>query len=109
MVFHLTTHFQRLHQLGATKFVGPLGCMPFARAFNLIPTGKCSDQVNQILCGYNMKLRLSRRRYHNTTFVYANSLRPIHETSFQLWSIWVGERVQALLWRLFPPFYLLQG
>lgn len=61
--------------------VGPLGCIPFARALNLIPAGKCSDQVNQIVRGYNMKLRHSlmtltnelRSKDHNTTFVYANS------------------------------------
>ncbi|CAH8368700.1 unnamed protein product [Eruca vesicaria subsp. sativa] len=52
MVFHLTTHLKRLHELGGRKFVvvgvGPLGCIPFARALNLIPAGKCSDSVNQI-------------------------------------------------------------
>lgn len=61
--------------------VGPLGCIPFARALDLIPAGKCSDQVNQIVRGYNMKLRHSlrslnselRSKDHNTTFVYANS------------------------------------
>ncbi|KFK32987.1 hypothetical protein AALP_AA6G314700 [Arabis alpina] len=85
MVFYLTTYLKRLHQLGGRKFVvvgvGPLGCIPFARALNLIPAGKCSDQVNQIVRGYNMKLRHSLRSLnselsaedHNTTFVYANS------------------------------------
>lgn len=61
--------------------VGPLGCIPFARALNLIPAGKCSEQVNQIVRGYNMKLRHSlktlnielRSEDYNTTFVYANS------------------------------------
>ncbi|CAN6831701.1 unnamed protein product [Brassica oleracea] len=60
--------------------------MPFARrAFNLIPTGKCFDQVNQILCGYNMKLRLSGRRYQNTTFVYANSYDLFMKLVLTIW------------------------
>ncbi|KAL5551524.1 hypothetical protein UlMin_001700 [Ulmus minor] len=82
MVSNLTIHLKRLHNLGARKFlvvgVGPLGCIPFIRALNLVPTGKCSIEVNELIQGYNNKLnkvldQLNKDLGPETIFVYANS------------------------------------
>ncbi|KAK2664396.1 hypothetical protein Ddye_002970 [Dipteronia dyeriana] len=82
MVSNLTIQLKRLHELGARKFVvvgiGPLGCIPFLRATNLIPRGECSSKVNEIIQGYNQKLsqqlnRLNHEMGHEAIFVYANS------------------------------------
>lgn len=58
--------------------VGPLGCIPFVRALNLLPTGKCSSEVNEIIQGYNAKLKLVLNRLNlemgpEAIFIYANS------------------------------------
>ncbi|KAL5831401.1 hypothetical protein ACOSQ3_016823 [Xanthoceras sorbifolium] len=82
MVSNLTIQLKRLHKLGARKFVvvgvGPLGCIPFVRAINLLPRGECSIKVNQIIQGYNQKLsqqlnRLNQKMGPEAIFVYANS------------------------------------
>ena len=73
---------QRLHELGARKFVvvgvGPLGCIPFVRAFKLLPSRKCSGEVNALVQGYNEKLkellnRLNQEMGPEAIFVFANS------------------------------------
>lgn len=73
---------KRLHGLGARKFVvvgiGPLGCIPFIRAINLIPSGKCSDKVNDFVTSYNRELKqeldlMNRDMGPNAVFLYANS------------------------------------
>ncbi|CAN7084871.1 unnamed protein product [Brassica oleracea var. botrytis] len=119
MVFHLTTHLKRLHELGARKFVvvgvGPLGCIPFARALNLIPAGKCSDQVNQIVRGYNMKLRHSLRTlnnelgYHNTTFVYANSYDLFLKLILNYRQFGLENADKPCCGGYFPPFTCFKG
>ncbi|CAH2080247.1 unnamed protein product [Thlaspi arvense] len=121
MVFHLTTHLKRLHQLGARKFVvvgvGPLGCIPFARALNLIPAGKCSDQVNQIVRGYNMKLRHSlgtlnselRSEDHNSTFVYANSYDLFLKLVLNYRQFGLENADKPCCGGYFPPFTCFKG
>ncbi|CAG7902641.1 unnamed protein product [Brassica rapa] len=119
MVFHLTTHLKRLHELGARKFVvvgvGPLGCIPFARALNLIPAGKCSDQVNQIVRGYNMKLRHSLTTlnselgYHNTTFVYANSYDLFLKLVLSYRQFGLENADKPCCGGYFPPFTCFKG
>ncbi|XP_050226835.1 GDSL esterase/lipase At5g41890 isoform X2 [Mercurialis annua] len=73
---------KRLHELGARKFiivdVGPLGCIPFVRALNLLPIAECSIKVNQLIKGYNKKLKnmvngLNQELGPEAMFVYANS------------------------------------
>ena len=68
--------------MGARKFivvgVGPLGCIPFVRALNLLTYGKCSEKVNELINGYNNKLKellnhLNQQLGPETIFVYANS------------------------------------
>lgn len=73
---------KRLHELGARKFIvvgiGPLGCIPFVRAVNQLPIGKCSIQANELIRGYNKKLnkmlhQLNQEVGPHSIFVYANS------------------------------------
>lgn len=73
---------KRLHLLGARKFivvgVGPLGCIPFIRAIKLLPSGQCSAEVNELIQGYNTKLKgvldqLNQELGPEAIFVYANS------------------------------------
>ncbi|XVF10307.1 hypothetical protein REPUB_Repub07fG0171300 [Reevesia pubescens] len=82
MISNLTLQLKRLHELGARKLivvgVGPLGCIPFVRAFNLLPSGKCSGEVNALIQGYNEKLkellsRLNQEMGPEAIFVFANS------------------------------------
>lgn len=58
--------------------IGPLGCIPFVRAFNLLPGGKCSGEVNALIQHYNEKLkgllnRLNQEMGPEAIFVFANS------------------------------------
>lgn len=73
---------QRLHKLGARKFVvvgvGPLGCIPFVRALKLLPNGECSEMINRLIKGYNKKLNevlnsLNQEMGPESIFVYANA------------------------------------
>jgi uncharacterized protein YqgV (UPF0045/DUF77 family) len=73
---------KRLHELGARKIVvvdvGPLGCIPYVRALQVIPNGKCSLAANKLIQSYNTKLRqrihqLNQEMQPESTFVYANS------------------------------------
>lgn len=73
---------KRLYEFGARKFivvgVGPLGCIPFIRALNLMPSGKCSVEVNELIKAYNKKLNRVVDHFNkefgpDTIFVYANS------------------------------------
>ncbi|KAK6119432.1 hypothetical protein DH2020_046822 [Rehmannia glutinosa] len=82
MISNLTMQLKRLHDLGARKFVvigiGPLGCIPFIRAINLIPGGECSAKVNDFVSSYNQKLKQELHQMNiemgpNAIFVYANS------------------------------------
>ncbi|XP_062025694.1 GDSL esterase/lipase At5g41890 [Rosa rugosa] len=82
MVSNLTIQLKRLHELGARKFivvgVGPLGCIPFIRAVNLLPSGHCFGEVNDLIQGYNKKLnglldQLNQVLGPEAIFVYANS------------------------------------
>ncbi|KAL8539966.1 hypothetical protein ACS0TY_001534 [Phlomoides rotata] len=83
MVSNFTMHLKRLHGLGARKLVvvgiGPLGCIPFVRAINVITGGgECSEKVNAFVRGYNQKLKeelhqLNLEMGPNAVFVYANS------------------------------------
>ncbi|GMN31289.1 hypothetical protein TIFTF001_003186 [Ficus carica] len=82
MVSNLTIHLKRLYEMGARKFivvgVGPLGCIPYIRAINLIPSGRCSVEVNKFIQGYNKKLNKVLDQFNkdlgpDAIFVYANS------------------------------------
>ncbi|OVA04741.1 Lipase [Macleaya cordata] len=82
MVSNLTLQLKRLYELGGRKFlvvgVGPLGCIPFVRALKLMPIGKCSFEANQLIQGYNKKLKktldnLNKNLGPGAIFVYANS------------------------------------
>lgn len=73
---------KRLHELGARKFIvvgiGPLGCIPFIRAINLLPSEQCFAEANELIQGYNMKLngvldQLNQDLGPEAIFVYANS------------------------------------
>ncbi|XP_009627000.3 GDSL esterase/lipase At5g41890 [Nicotiana tomentosiformis] len=82
LVSNLTMNLQRLHGLGARKFVvvgvGPLGCIPFIRAIKLISGGKCSVEVNTLIRSYNKRLKAELNRLNKdmgpkAIFLYANS------------------------------------
>ncbi|GMJ00470.1 hypothetical protein like AT5G41890 [Hibiscus trionum] len=82
MISNLTLQLERLHEMGARKLivvgVGPLGCIPFVRAFNLLPSGKCSSAVNALIRAYNQRLkallnRLNQEMGPDAIFVFANS------------------------------------
>ncbi|KAK9020739.1 hypothetical protein V6N11_010756 [Hibiscus sabdariffa] len=82
MISNLTLQLERLHEMGARKLivvgVGPLGCIPFVRALNLLPSGKCSSTVNALIRAYNQRLkellsRLNQEMGPDTIFVFANS------------------------------------
>ncbi|KDP25209.1 hypothetical protein JCGZ_20365 [Jatropha curcas] len=82
MVSNLTVQLKRLHNLGARKFIvvgiGPLGCIPFIRALSLLPGRTCSVNVNELIKGYNKKLRemlngLNQEMGPESVFVFANS------------------------------------
>ncbi|CAI9289051.1 unnamed protein product [Lactuca saligna] len=88
MVAHMGSYLKRLHELGARKFVvvdiGPLGCLPFVRAIHLLPDGKCHEEMNMLIRGYNEKLRqavniLNQDLGNGSIFVYANSYDVISE------------------------------
>ncbi|XP_026387887.1 GDSL esterase/lipase At5g41890-like isoform X1 [Papaver somniferum] len=73
---------KRLYEMGGRKFlvidVGPLGCIPFVRAIKLMPAGRCSSEANELIQGYNRKLKksidtLNKNLGPETIFVYANS------------------------------------
>lgn len=58
--------------------VGPLGCIPFVRSLNPLPSGRCSSDANNLIQGYNKKLRktlyqLNEELGPSAIFVYANS------------------------------------
>ncbi|KAJ4837633.1 hypothetical protein Tsubulata_026473 [Turnera subulata] len=84
MVSNLTIQLK----LGARKFivvgVGPLGCIPFVRALKLLPSGKCSVEINELVQGYNKKLTdmlggLNQEMGPESVFVYANSYDNVEE------------------------------
>ncbi|KAD5508216.1 hypothetical protein E3N88_15919 [Mikania micrantha] len=82
MVSNMTLYLKRLHKLGARKIVvvdiGPLGCIPFVRSIHFLPVGKCHEEMNTLIRGYNQKLRtsvhhLNQEMGSGSIFVYANS------------------------------------
>ncbi|KAA3460033.1 GDSL esterase/lipase [Gossypium australe] len=82
MISNLTLQLERLHEMGARKFivvgVGPLGCIPFVRALKLLRSGQCSSAVNTLIQAYNQRLkellsRLNQEMGPETIFVFANS------------------------------------
>ncbi|TYG91574.1 hypothetical protein ES288_A12G273000v1 [Gossypium darwinii] len=82
MISNLTLQLERLHEMGARKFivvgVGPLGCIPFVRALKLLRSGQCSSAVNALIQAYNQRLkellsRLNQEMGPETIFVFANS------------------------------------
>nr|GEV21472.1 GDSL esterase/lipase At5g41890 [Tanacetum cinerariifolium] len=88
MVSKMTSHLKRLHKLGARKIVvvdiGPLGCIPFVRAIHFLPVGKCHEEMNMLIRGYNQKLRnavhhLNKEMGSGSIFVYANSYDVIND------------------------------
>ncbi|XP_071726080.1 GDSL esterase/lipase At5g41890 [Rutidosis leptorrhynchoides] len=82
MISNMTLHLKRLHKLGARKVVvvdiGPLGCIPFVRDIHFLAPGKCHEEMNTLIQGYNQKLRMVVQRLNQemgfgSIFVYANS------------------------------------
>ncbi|KAL6651248.1 hypothetical protein ACP70R_010173 [Stipagrostis hirtigluma subsp. patula] len=82
LVSNLTFYLKRLNELGARKFVvpdlGPLGCIPYVRALEFMPTGECSASANQLTEGYNKKLKMMVGKMNQemgpeSKFVYTNT------------------------------------
>ncbi|KAL9677766.1 hypothetical protein QQ045_015602 [Rhodiola kirilowii] len=81
LLSNMTMQLKRLQNLGARKIsvlgVGPLGCIPIVRALNFVPLGKCSNEVNNFVQSYNLKLRkilehLNQATDHRHVFIFAN-------------------------------------
>ncbi|XP_062184939.1 GDSL esterase/lipase At5g41890 [Phragmites australis] len=82
LVSNLTFYLKRLNDLGARKFVvsdvGPLGCIPYVRALEFMPTGECSASANRVTEGYNKKLhrmigKMNREMGPESKFVYTHT------------------------------------
>ncbi|XP_006656166.1 GDSL esterase/lipase At1g71250-like [Oryza brachyantha] len=96
----LSTHLQRLYDLGARKFVvlsiQPLGCTPVVRSFVNVTGEACIEPVNRAVLLFNSGLRSLVSRHGNgsmrsrmpgANFVYVNSYKIIgdmihHPTKF---------------------------
>ncbi|KAK6948004.1 GDSL lipase/esterase [Dillenia turbinata] len=118
MLSNLTAQLMRLHELGARKFVvvgvGPLGCIPFVRALNLLGSGRCSSEINKLIIGYNSKLRdvlqqLNQNLGPEAMFVYANSY-DIFSHIIQNYRQYGFENADApCCGGYFPPFICFRG
>lgn len=58
--------------------VGPLGCIPYVRALEFMPTGECSASANRVTEGYNKKLKrmvekMNQEMGSEIKFVYVNT------------------------------------
>ncbi|CAK7335832.1 unnamed protein product [Dovyalis caffra] len=82
MISNLTFQLKRLHELGARKFIvaglGPIGCIPFVRALNLLPSGNCLVEMNELIQDYNKEVKmmlngLNQEMGPQSIFVYANT------------------------------------
>ncbi|KAF5477985.1 hypothetical protein F2P56_004585 [Juglans regia] len=118
MVFNLTTQLKRLHELGARKFVvvgiAPLGCIPFVRALNLLPRGKCSVEVNTLIQGYNQRLnstldQLNRQLGPESVFVYANSYDVFSRIILSYRHYGFENAEEPCCGGNFPPFICFKG
>ncbi|CAK9167449.1 unnamed protein product [Ilex paraguariensis] len=118
MISNLTTQLKRLHGLGARKFivvgVGPLGCIPFVRALHLVSGGKCSDEVNTFIRGYNKKLNvvlgdLNQKMGPEAIFVYANSYDIVIRIISQYRRYGFENADDPCCGGYFPPFVCYQG
>ncbi|KAG8374527.1 hypothetical protein BUALT_Bualt10G0004200 [Buddleja alternifolia] len=108
----------RLHGLGARKLVvvgiGPLGCIPFIRATNLIPTGECSVKVNNLVNGYNQKLKQELHQMNkdmgpNAIFVYANSFDIFTQIILNYSNYGFENSDGPCCGGYFPPFFCYKG
>ncbi|XVE58162.1 hypothetical protein DITRI_Ditri04bG0148200 [Diplodiscus trichospermus] len=113
LISNLTIQLKRLHELGARKLVivgvGPLGCIPFIRAINLLPNGKCSGEVNALIQGYNEKLkellnRLNQEMGPEAIFVFANSYDVFVSTIANYRQFGFENADEPCCGAYFPPF-----
>ncbi|XP_060674559.1 GDSL esterase/lipase At5g41890 isoform X2 [Ziziphus jujuba] len=118
MVSNFTIHLKRLHELGARKFivvgVGPLGCIPYVRALNLLPSGKCSVEVNEFIQGYNNKLKDTLKQLNKdlgpqSVFVYANSYDIFMRIIMSYRQYGFEDSDGPCCGGYFPPFICLKG
>ncbi|KAI3469074.1 hypothetical protein Pfo_025737 [Paulownia fortunei] len=118
MVSNLTMQLKRLHGLGARKFVvvgiGPLGCIPFIRAINLIPGGECSAKVNAFVSSYNQKLKEELDQMNtdmgpNAIFVYANSYDIFREIILNYRNYGFENSDGPCCGGYVPPFFCYKG
>ncbi|XP_073285710.1 GDSL esterase/lipase At5g41890-like [Primulina huaijiensis] len=118
LVSNLTLQLEQLYVFGARKFVvvgiGPLGCIPFIRAINLIPSGKCSGEVNALVQGYNQKLQskldqMNKDLRPNAVFVYANSYDIFRDIILNYHKYGFEDNEGPCCGGYFPPFVCYKG
>ncbi|KAK4729412.1 hypothetical protein R3W88_022400 [Solanum pinnatisectum] len=118
LISNLTMNLQRLHKLGARKFVvvgvGPLGCIPFIRAIGLISKGKCSVEVNTLIRNYNKKLKVELHRLNKdikpkAIFIYANSYDVFREIILNHKQHGFENADAPCCGGYFPPFVCYKG
>ncbi|GLU17593.1 hypothetical protein SLE2022_339540 [Rubroshorea leprosula] len=118
LISNLTVQLKRLYELGGRKFIvagiGPLGCIPFVRALNLLPTGKCSTEVNELIQGYNAKLklvlnRLNREMGPEAIFIYANSYDIFMSMIINYHRYGFDDASEPCCGGYFPPFVCFLG
>ncbi|XP_022977773.1 GDSL esterase/lipase At5g41890 [Cucurbita maxima] len=113
MISNLTIHLKELHDLGARKFVvvgvGPLGCIPFVRAVQFVRGEKCSEEVNEVIEAYNVRLsglvgELNQEFGPKTMFVYANSYAVFMKIIVNYQQYGFVNAKQPCCGAYFPPF-----
>ncbi|GAB2224505.1 hypothetical protein Drorol1_Dr00005266 [Drosera rotundifolia] len=118
MVSNLTMQLKRLYELGARKFVvvdvGPLGCIPFVRAIRLVTGHSCSDEVNELVQGYNSRLNLELGRMNkelgsDAVFVYANSYKIFLDIILNYRHYGFENAKDPCCGGYFPPFVCFSG
>ncbi|KZV22443.1 GDSL esterase/lipase [Dorcoceras hygrometricum] len=118
LVSNLTVQLERLYVLGARKVVvvgvGPLGCIPFIRAIDLIPSGECSGEVNALVQGYNQKLKeklyqMNRDLWPSAVFVYANSYDIFRDIILNHHIYGFEDNHGPCCGGYFPPFVCYEG
>ncbi|XP_055821838.1 GDSL esterase/lipase At5g41890 isoform X2 [Solanum dulcamara] len=118
LISNFSMNLQRLHKLGARKFVvvgvGPLGCIPFIRAIGLISKGKCSVEVNTLIRNYNKKLKMELHRLNKdmepkAIFIYANSYDVFREIILNYKQHGFENADAPCCGGYFPPFVCYKG
>ncbi|KAH7513649.1 hypothetical protein FEM48_Zijuj11G0003300 [Ziziphus jujuba var. spinosa] len=94
--------------------VGPIGCIPYVRALNLLPSGKCSVEVNEFIQGYNNKLKDTLKQLNKdlgpqSVFVYANSYDIFMRIIMSYRQYGFEDSDGPCCGGYFPPFICLKG